>query len=128
MPAKDDKGIPCKTEDSLFLLLVRGFDDRASLPEEYQDPDYAPEPDVDTPFVEQTPQTDAQTLVSDYKVEGTSTRGGSRLPPSRSQFTYMTYRHSPSRLSHVPNNHSYSLSRIFFICALPLRYRCFPLG
>jgi len=77
MPAKEDNGVSAQAEDSIFLLLVRGFSDRAPLTEESQDLDHTFEPEEGTLFVDHTPQSDAQTLVSDFKVEDTGARGRS---------------------------------------------------
>jgi len=75
MPAKDDGGVSAKTDDSIFLLLVRGSSDRTPLPEGSQDSDCTSEPEEYTLPVHQTPPSDAQTLVSDYEFEDTNTRG-----------------------------------------------------
>ena len=69
MPAKDDAGVSAQADDSVFLLLVRGFSDCAPLAEESKDSDCASKPEEETLFVDQAPPSDAQTLVSDREVE-----------------------------------------------------------
>lgn len=78
MPAKED-GVSAQTDDSIFLLLVRGSSDRTSIPEGSQDLDFTSEPEEDTLLVDQTPPSDPQTLVSDCEVEDTNAHGRSLL-------------------------------------------------
>jgi hypothetical protein len=73
MPTRDDGGVPCKAEDSIFLLLVRGSNDRPSLSEESQNSDYASELEGEPPSVEKAQETVAQALGPDCDAEDTST-------------------------------------------------------
>jgi len=82
MPGKDDGDVPAHAEDSVFLLLVRGYSDRSPFSEDFQDPDHTLEPE-DTLFVDQTPQSDGQTSVSDCEVGDTGACGRQRSLFSR---------------------------------------------
>ena len=90
MPRKEDNGGSAQADDSIFVLLVRGLSDRIPVVDESQDLDCTSESD-DTLVVNQTPPPAAQTLVSDYEVEGTGTGSRSLLSLFRNQQTYLAH-------------------------------------
>lgn len=71
IPSKEDDDASAQADRSMFLLLVRG--DHAPLAEESQNSGHTSVTEDVTLSVERTPQSDAQTLVSDAE----DTRGRS---------------------------------------------------
>lgn len=83
VPTKEDDGTPCKAEDSLFYLLVRGSSDRPPLSGEYQDSDHTSTLEGDSLSVERTYETGVEAPCSDSDVEDEDPCGMSLPFPSR---------------------------------------------
>lgn len=91
MPAKEDGDASAQSDGSAFLLLVRGLSDRLPLDEESQDPGRSSDPEDTALSADNTPESNTQTLVSDYEAEDTGPRGKPWLSLSKNQMTYLAH-------------------------------------